>query len=495
MNVGLLGERLDWTGQWTPTEAQRAVFADLEMQPILEAALDGQRDLAQVVTRSWFEPVTDAATLVYRQQMAAYATQHLDYFRQVHQLAKDTGAEVRRNNWLVGTQAAAYSLSSTCSLCARYLKGVAAIRALPLPPAPWPAGLTAFHQTLTTQFGDGRLAKMQSLLADLSDNRVYAVEGRLSASLGSDVGEREVQHVHRLLDRVSEQLHLGKRKASFTLSARDDNGTKALVRVENQASYASAKAMMQIYHALAHFFAELEAETGWLIAVGQLSAALTGPQVFPTAAPKFTATGLTNAVLQLQPDVSTVIGNALDLTPGHGLIITGANQGGKTTFLRAVGQAVLMGEAGMPVCAEKMTLPPFDQVLTHFKREEDAQVVSGKLDEELKRMRGLVDQLTPQSLVLMNESFSSTNEHEGSQINSEITGGLLGRGCTVVSVSHQFEYTQLLQQEALPVRFLRAERAEDGSRSFKLMAGAPLPTSYGQDIFDRRFGALRKKHR
>ena len=123
-------------------------------------------------------------------------------------------------------------------------------------------------------------------------------------------------------------------------------------------------------------------------------------------------------------------------------------------------------------------------VFTHFRREEDVELRSGKLDEELSRMSSIVDDLKPDSLVLLNESFASTNEREGSEIGRQIVRALVERGIKVGYVTHMFDLAASLRAEHDDAaRFLRAERLPDGRRTFKVVPGEPLPTSHGQDIY------------
>ena len=77
------------------------------------------------------------------------------------------------------------------------------------------------------------------------------------------------------------------------------------------------------------------------------------------------------------------------------VMITGANQGGKSTFLRSIGLAQLMTQSGMFVGAESLQMNMCDAVFTHYKREEDRAMESGKLDEELARMSEIADHITP----------------------------------------------------------------------------------------------------
>ena len=97
-------------------------------------------------------------------------------------------------------------------------------------------------------------------------------------------------------------------------------------------------------------------------------------------------------------------------------MITGANQGGKSTFLRSLGLAQMMMQGGMFVAAANFNANVCHGVFTHFKREEDRTMKSGKFDEELRRMSDIAARITPGCLLLCNESFASTNEREGSEI-------------------------------------------------------------------------------
>ena len=182
------------------------------------------------------------------------------------------------------------------------------------------------------------------------------------------------------------------------------------------------------------------------------------------------------------------VGNELDADDKTLIVVTGANQGGKTTFLRSVGSAHVMMQSGMFAPAERFRASLVGAVFTHFKREEDATMTSGKFDEELSRMNDIIDQLSPRSLLLFNESFSATNEREGSEIAGQIVAALLEKGHRVLFVSHQFAFSnRLYEQGPATAVFLRANRLEDGVRTFKLVEGAPLSTSFGEDVYREVF--------
>jgi DNA mismatch repair ATPase MutS len=98
--------------------------------------------------------------------------------------------------------------------------------------------------------------------------------------------------------------------------------------------------------------------------------------------------------------------------------------------------------------------------------------------------------LHPDALILFNESFASTNEREGSEIARQIVTTLLGSGLKVFFVTHLYPFAHAIGEMNLrSALFLRAERREDGSRTFKLIEGKPLETSFGEDLYKKIFGA------
>lgn len=113
---------------------------------------------------------------------------------------------------------------------------------------------------------------------------------------------------------------------------------------------------------------------------------------------------------------------------------------------------------------------------------------SGKLDEELSRMSGIVERITPRSMLLLNESFASTNEREGSEIARQIVLALLEKKVKILYVTHMFDLADgFYRGHTGSALFLRAERLEDGARTFRVLEGSPERTSYGEDLFRRIF--------
>jgi DNA mismatch repair ATPase MutS len=150
-----------------------------------------------------------------------------------------------------------------------------------------------------------------------------------------------------------------------------------------------------------------------------------------------------------------------------------------------------MMQAGMFVGATSFGADVRDGLFTHFRREEDEDLRRGKLDEELARMSWIVDHVAPGAMVLLNESFASTNEREGAEIARGIVHALLEAGVKVGYVTHMYELGHgLLEEGRDDALFLRAERLPDGRRTYRVIGGEPLPTSHGQDVYRRVFGAV-----
>lgn len=128
------------------------------------------------------------------------------------------------------------------------------------------------------------------------------------------------------------------------------------------------------------------------------------------------------------------------------MVVSGANQGGKTTFARLIGQIHYLACIGCPIAGCEASLPFVDQVLTHFEREERVETLSGKLEESLQRMRRLLKQATPSSLLIMNESFDSTTVSDALFLSREILSRVIRLDMLCVCVTFLDELVSLSEK-------------------------------------------------
>lgn len=286
------------------------------------------------------------------------------------------------------------------------------------------------------------------------------------------------------------------RAYTFSIHPRDEAGSRYLAELKDRGINNVANALAQAADHIDGFLKNLRAELSFYIGCLNLYeqlARLGAPTCFPRPAAsserRHSFRGLYDVCLALtmkQP----VVGNDVNADGRKLVVITGANQGGKSTFLRSIGVAQLMMQCGMFTPAESFCASLCDGLFTHYKREEDASMQSGKFDEELSRMSAIVDHITPASMVLLNESFAATNDREGSEIARQIIRALLERGTKIFFVTHLYEFAYgIYSRGTKEALFLRAERRADGKRTFKLIEQGPQQTSYGEDLYRQIFAA------
>jgi len=132
----------------------------------------------------------------------------------------------------------------------------------------------------------------------------------------------------------------------------------------------------------------------------------------------------------------TVVQNSFHLDgPERAIVVTGPNQGGKTTFARMAGQLFYLASLGLPVPGRIAQLFLPDQIFGHFDIEEDLEDFRGRLEHELIRMREILRQASHRSVVVMNESFASTTLEDASFLGAEILRQLIAKDLVCVYVT------------------------------------------------------------
>lgn len=442
----------------------------------------------------------DLETIGYRQAILQDCLKHAPTVRELYDLATQTIERQRGYFLRLLTRYPDSVLRDAIETIGTSLESLRRLRKI----------ADSYAQSFLSEGWTGFFARLQEDLGDdffaLAENHLQELRFRngelLSARLGA--ANKGVDYVlHRApgrkpfwcdwWTRLFEKQPPG---YSFEIHPRDEAGAQALTALRNRGISLAADALGQAADHLREFFKMLRVELAFYVGCINLYERLVNkgePVCIPAPAPAdeqhLAFRGLYDPGLALSVE-GQVVGNRVN-ADGKGLvIITGPNTGGKSTFLRSLGIAQLMMQSGMFVAAESYRGSLCAGLFTHYKREEDVAMESGKFDEELSRMSDIIDHVTPYSMVLFNESFAATNEREGSEIARQITSALLEKKVRAIYVTHMYELAHGFYRRAMEnALFLRAERTADGTRTFKLGPGEPLPTSFGEDLYNRIFGA------
>jgi hypothetical protein len=192
--------------------------------------------------------------------------------------------------------------------------------------------------------------------------------------------------------------------------------------------------------AVATFASELRFYLAWLDLIQPLQDAGL-PFCYPevsTADPAVEARDLFDLALAMRrvPAGDGVVTNDLELSAAERLlVITGPNQGGKTTFARAIGQLHHLAAIGVPVPGSRARLGLGNAVHTLFAQSEDPSDLTGRLEAELTRARSILDTLRPGDVVIMNESFASTTADDSLALDRSLISEITRRGAVCVVVT------------------------------------------------------------
>jgi DNA mismatch repair ATPase MutS len=495
MKAFLMFKDRDFDAEQSPPANAQDLIQDLELNTLFNAMARGDKFLNAIAKESILNSLKDVETIRYRQEILKDCLKYPDIVRSIYELPIEA-LKRKQRSWLgIFTHSPGGVLSSAVEMMSMLVELLRILRNISDENSEkfQSDGFARFFQMIKEELDDQYLS--------LIDNHLHQLKFRngvlISAAIGK--GNQGENYTLRLPDAkeswIKEVISKKTPSYSFFIAERDDAGARTLGEIKGMGINSAANALAQATEHVEYFFGMLRRELAFYIGcinlkeqVDELNHKFAFPTPLNSSERQHKFSGLYDICLALTIK-KEISGNSLNADNKNIMIITGANQGGKSTFLRSIGLSQLMMQAGMFVTAEEFCANISNGVFTHYRRKEDASMKSGKLDEELTRMSALIDLIGPDTLVMFNESFASTNEREGSEIARQIATALLDRDVKIFFVTHMYEFaSKMFQKVNEGALFLRAERKSGGRRTFKLVEGGPLRSSFGQDVYKSIFG-------
>ena len=468
---------------------------DLDLNEIFSAMAGKDAYVFEVCRKVVLSSITDHETIMYRQGVMRDAIDNQMFVRELYSTLVNAIAEARKQHFWISRSNPEIVLHESISILKVYTAALEKIREMGkiALPSLRSEGFRQLFTMIIDEFSEEYIGTVSDYLESLRFPRGIYVRGEIGRGNSLTGYTLVVPDVRpdRFMERIT---HLRAPRYTYVLPDRDESGAQALAEMRMRSIGETSRIVGESAEHVLGFIEDLREEIAFYLGCLNLwnKLELIGAKAsFPVPEHDYKKgtryEDLYDVALTLRIDQAAV-GNSLNAESDGIIFITGANKGGKSTLLRAIGQAQLMMQCGMFVGAETFSTSIASSIFTHFKREEDSGIAMGKFDEELSRMSAIIDHMYSGSRLLLNESFSSTNAREGSEIAKQIINALLARGIKTIFVTHFNELAEAYAGNVPRPTFLRAERLEDGTRTFRVIQADPIPTSFGDDIFQKIFG-------
>lgn len=470
---------------------------DLELSILSDAMAQGNNYIKDVVSKLLITSLPDMEALSLRQELLCDCMEHEAKARELYQLICDLIALDKDAIFNVSKKKAKYMLGLSSDVLLSMIPNLKNLYKLTqeLKSICHSRRMLDICNYVEDKWSPNQLSAMTSYLNKIKNTENFQVITNPGSHMRPEAYTlTEVSTLKTSL--FGRFVKGGKNVKGFDVNETDEDASLALTALKNAALHDTSALVVAVKNQLVAYLKDIRERLGFCVGCLNLKNILEEYGI-PICMPVFSEKEnilhfkeLSNVTLSLQQKKATVR-NSISCDGYSMITVTGSNQGGKTTWMRGLGQAILMAKTGMFVAAEEFEFTS-GRVFTHFIREEDQDLKSGKLDEELVRMSKLISHILPGDILLMNESFSSTNEEEGSGIAKEIISALLKRNIRVIYITHFYRFIQLIKEHSrenpeVSLLHLNAFRTDDGVRTFELIIKEPTVHGHGEDLYHEIF--------
>lgn len=460
---------------------------DLELEKIIEIIAQTDDLIARVVSHAFLLSKADISSIKYRQKAVNDAIQNRNAVLNMYKFTETTINDAKRASFLVtydNPHAVVYDTANGIQVMInafRDLKNILASSSF---------SSEAFQELISQikeNIDDSFIASAEELLGflDIRNGTEFSARLGINSTLKDPVfltHKKESSTIKRLISRRNDYV--------FKLDPHDEGGAQILDNINRWVLSGLAPTMLKTYEHLLQFFVNLRMQLAFFVGAINLYDFFKNTGL-PMAYPDFSEGTISFRDLYCLSMAISMKGrpvpNTLDVRNVNSFIISGINRGGKTTFLKAIGQAILLARAGLFVPANNLVISSPGSVFTHFQRQEERTMPYGKFEEEIIRLRKIIELLKAGDYVLMNESFSTTNEVEASAVAKQVVSALIDNKITVFFVTFLQDFIyDFIKDYGDRVVLLAPERLKDGTRTFRLVQGFLQP-GYAVEIWNKVF--------
>lgn len=470
-------------------------FRDLNLKNIIDKVLNGKKDFA--LEEYYYTQITDPAVLSYRRSFLREMEdgdlrKGIDEFSDRIRFIRTLLQETRKDQNGTAVRTDLISQGHMLDYAERYCDAVEGLHELLSGRQTVSTGLTALKDYLEHYRSSGAYSGLRQTVKELRES--FAEVEYCMLIKGNTIRVRKYEgqpdysaHVLRLFDkfRQGEVSDYRQKLSESPYATHVESGVLNLLKDLYPDKFAALYSFVDTYmnfddDTLLRFAFEVQFYISWLDVTDLLREKGILFCIPETGSDRIRGTECFDMALALTP-VTDIITNDFRMDPPERLlVITGPNQGGKTTFARMFGQMFYLSSLGLSVPGRSAVLPPCSRVLTLFQKEENIATLNGQLQDELERLLYMMNGLTTDSAVVINEIFASTTADDALALGKKMMGMLTAAGIPGVIVTFLDELASY--NDTVVSMMSVVTENEEHERTFKIMRKPADGLAYAVNI-------------